>query len=113
MHPDTAADCSEPFSRAPRFPIQIPMRFRESGAKEWHEGKSINISRTGILFRSDMDVLPKTLLEMQIILPPEIVGKKQVQVRCWGPVVRMAPLAPDNDGTASAAVILRYRFHGE
>lgn len=113
MHTENAANQSEQISRACRFPIQIPLKFRESGSREWHAGQSINISRTGILFKSDIDVLPKTLLEMQILLPAEAVGKKHVHVRCWGPVVRMAPLVPDSGVTASAAIILRYRFHNE
>jgi hypothetical protein len=113
MCPDIVGYNSDHISRAPRFTIQMPLRFRESGAPEWHEGKSINISRTGILFQSDTDLPPNTLLEMKIMLPPEIVGKANVNVRCWGPVVRM--IVPDSEQgqTTSAAVILRYRFAGE
>jgi hypothetical protein len=110
MCPETAGNNSERTSRAPRFAIQMPLRFRASGATEWHEGKSINVSRTGILFQSDIDLLPNTLLEMQLILPPEIVGKANVNVLCWGPVVRMVVPISAKEQTTSAAVILRYRF---
>jgi hypothetical protein len=110
MCSDIAENNSDHISRAPRFAIQMPLRFRESGATEWHEGKSVNVSRTGILFQSGIDLLPNALLEMQILLPPEIVGKANVNVRCWGPVVRMVVPNSAKEQTTTAAVILRYRF---
>jgi hypothetical protein len=96
--------------RAFRYPIHTNIRIRKSGTADWHEGTTINISRTGILFQSDMDLPPRTLLEMQIILPPKVPGEPQANVLCWGPVVRLDSKLTEEGRTALAAVISRYRF---
>jgi hypothetical protein len=96
--------------RAFRYAIHIPVKFREKGTAEWHEGKTVNISRTGVLFQSDMKLPPKSLLEMQIVLPHELSGEPQANVRCWGPVVRSESAAAEQGLIALAASITRYRF---
>jgi hypothetical protein len=96
--------------RAFRYPIHMLIRFRKSGTADWHEGTTVNISRTGILFQSDMNIPPRTLLEMQIILPYEVSGEPQPNVLCWGPVVRLDSKLTEEGRTALAAVISRYRF---
>jgi len=101
--------CSYPeyILRAFRYAIPIPIQFCEKGATEWIEGTSVNISHTGILFRSESNLVPGTLLEMRIILPFEAAGKVRVSVLCWGPVVRTEGLI---GMTESAAAILRHYF---
>ncbi len=42
-----------PASRAPRFITQLPLTFRLPDGRGWHHGVSENISRSGILFRTD------------------------------------------------------------
>ena len=101
---------SELIPRAFRYAIHIPVRFREKGTAEWHEGKTVNISRTGILFQSDMNLPAKSLLEMQIVLPHALAGEPQANVRCWGPVVRSDQALSEEGRTALAASIRRYRF---
>jgi hypothetical protein len=100
-------------SRAFRYPIHTPIRFRKSGAAEWHEGMTVNISRTGIFFQSDMNLPPRTLLEMQISLPHEISGEPQANVLCCGPVVRLGTQPSKQEETSMAAAISRYRFGHE
>ena len=39
--------------RAPRYTLQIPLRYRQAGDPSWREGRSENISRSGVLFRTD------------------------------------------------------------
>jgi hypothetical protein len=100
-------------SRAFRYPIHTPIRFRKSDDVEWHEGMTLNISRTGIFFQSDMNLPPRTLLEMQISLPHGFSGEPQANVLCWGPVVRLDPKPSEQGETSMAAVISRYRFGHE
>ena len=95
--------------RASRFAIHTPVRYREAGAAAWHEGKSVNISRTGILFHAGQRLEPKTMLEMRIIFPPELTGKHVANVVCWGPVIRIEEPA-DASLSGIAAAIVRYRF---
>jgi hypothetical protein len=80
---------------------------------EWHEGKTINISRTGVLFQSDMNLPPRSLLEMQIVLPHEKEAAFQANVRCWGPIIRSDQDASEQGHIAFAASIRRYRFTRE
>jgi hypothetical protein len=96
--------------RAERFPIQTQMRFREKGEPGWNEGTTLNISRSGILFRTPRALQPNTVIEMQILFPAEITGGIPANVLAWGPIVRaQAPAGPNQD-PAQAAAILSYRF---
>ncbi len=92
-------------ARAPRFPIEAKMQYREGGESAWHEGTTINISRSGVLFKSDRTLEPRKVLEMRIAFPPEFTGDSETGVLCWGPVVRQT-----DDPPAMAATIFHYRF---
>jgi hypothetical protein len=93
--------------RAQRFPIKTSLQYRESGTVDWKIGTTVNISRSGLLFRAETDLDPKTLVEMQIVFSPEMTGTSEAKVVCWGPIVRKESLLPQ---PALAANILRYRF---
>jgi PilZ domain len=96
--------------RATRFPIRTAFRYRFRGESNWHEGTTINISRTGVLFRSKCEMTPRTILEMCITFPPEMTGQLQTRIICLGPVVRReAPIKPEVHSNVAAA-ILNYRF---
>lgn len=73
-------------------------------------GTTINISRSGVLFRADQELTPSTMLEMQIVFPTEVTGEVPTKVVCWGPVVRTVPPEPADGRPALAAAISRYRF---
>jgi hypothetical protein len=68
--------------RAPRFPLRMPLQYQKSGAPHWFEGKTLNISRTGILFRTDESVPKDATLDIRVEFP----GK--VTFSCQGSVVR-------------------------
>ena len=38
-------------TRAPRFSLRLPIRYRTVGEPAWHDGTTENISRSGVLFR--------------------------------------------------------------
>ena len=96
--------------RAARFVIQIPLRYRTSGETNWHEGRIENISRSGVLFRAEHHLEPKTPVEMSFVLPVEIGGEVGAEVICGGYIVRtVETLTPDNL-PGLAAAILDYRF---
>jgi hypothetical protein len=94
--------------RAQRFPIQTPVSYRASGETEWSQGTTVNISRSGVLFRAGREIEPKTVFEMRILFPPEITGGVPANVVCWGPAVRS-----ESGGSLVAAAILKYRFTRE
>ena len=85
-------------SRAQRFPIHIPLLYRMSGMPDWQDGRTVNISRTGILIRADETPRPESTLEIRLKFP------LNVTVSCHGSAVR-------SEESAFAVRIHRYRHH--
>ena len=68
--------------RARRFPIQVPIQYQKSGVPHWYEGKTLNISRTGILFQTDEALQKDATLDIRVEFPASGV------LVCQGSVVR-------------------------
>ncbi len=68
--------------RAQRFPMHLPMHYQRSGSPHWHDGRTVNISRTGILFQSDESLQQNAILEILVDLPTKVT------LSCQGAVVR-------------------------
>ena len=102
-----------PATRAQRFQLHLPLRYRRLGEKEWHEGKTENISRSGMLFQADEPLQPTVQLEINLVLPAEIAGLSDTEVVCRGEVVRTIESQGSALTPALAARILQYHFqHG-
>jgi len=102
-----------PPSRAQRFQLHLPLRYRRLGEKQWHEGKTENISRSGMLFQGDEVLQPSSQLEINLVLPAEIAGLSSTEVVCRGEVVRTIEPGSTTLNPALAARILQYHFqHG-
>ena len=88
--------------RAVRFPLQLPMRYRESGTLLWYAGKTVNISRTGILFKAEQEIPVQTALEMRIAFPPS----SKMTLICRGPVVRKQKnkMAPESSSLMATVI---------
>ena len=96
--------------RAPRFLIQSALRYRVGAETDWLEGETVNISRTGILFRAQRPETVKTPIEMSFNLPVTLGDESGAIVFCQGEVVRtVLPHASDSPPEL-AARILEYRF---
>ena len=74
--------------RAPRFPLECPLRYRSIGSSQWICGMTENIGRSGVLFRTDRIVDVETNVEVEITLTWEAGGS---QLSCSGRVVRAEP----------------------
>lgn len=111
--PTTRARHAPP-ARAQRFQLHLPLRYRRLGESQWHVGTTENISRSGLLFQSDDDVLqPNSQLEINLVLPAEIAGLAGTEVVCRGEVVRTVERQGESVSPALAARILQYHFqHG-
>ena len=97
-------------SRAPRYPIQVGLRYRPTSETEWHQGQTENISRSGVLFQADSALEVKTSVELSFPLPVEIGGEPGALVFCEGQIVRTV-LPPTTDARpALAAKILDFLF---
>ena len=93
------------YARAPRYRLQIPLRYRSTGDDEWRDGCTENISRSGVLFRADRLMPPQTRIEM--------LGGDEATVICRGRIVRTeqrAEDAEDDAGHVVAASIAGYRI---
>jgi PAS domain S-box-containing protein len=102
-----------PPTRAQRFQLHLPLRYRRLGEKEWHTGKTQNISRSGMLFQADEMLQPSSQLEINLVLPAEIAGLSETEVVCRGEVVRTVEGNEGSLSPALAARILQYHFqHG-
>src|SRR3954447_18558922 len=102
-----------PPARAQRFQLHLPLRYRRLGEKDWHDGKTENISRSGMLFQADEALQPNSQLEINLVLPAEIAGLSETEVVCRGEVVRTVEAQGSTLTPALAARILQYHFqHG-
>jgi len=102
-----------PPTRAQRFQLHLPLRYRRIGEKEWHAGKTQNISRSGLLFQADEVLQPSSQLEINLVLPAEIAGLSETEVVCRGEVVRTVERQEGSISPSLAARILQYHFqHG-
>ncbi|MGA8151244.1 MAG: ATP-binding protein [Terriglobales bacterium] len=98
-------------SRAQRFQLQLPLKYRQIGEQGWRAGTTENISRSGMLFRAEELLLPNVQLEINLVLPPEIAGLAAAEVICRGEVVRTIDAETPTMSPALAAKILQYHFH--
>jgi hypothetical protein len=96
--------------RASRFSIEIPFYFRQPGERGWIEGKTDNISRSGVLFRTSEVLEERTPVEMYFAFPLEVQGRPGARVTCRGQIVRTVPPDSEDALPALAATISRYRF---
>ena len=111
LHAPQAREVSS--ARAQRFYLQLPLRYRRLGEKEWHVGTTENISRSGMLFEADELLQPAAQLEINLVLPAEIAGLSSTEVVCRGEVVRTIQSRGETVSPALAARILQYHFqHG-
>jgi PAS domain S-box-containing protein len=102
-----------PLSRAQRFQLHLPLKYRRIDESLWHDGETKNISRSGLLFQAEDLLPPSAVLEINLVLPAEIAGLSPTEVVCRGEVVRTVQPAGEAMPPALAARILQYRFqHG-
>jgi hypothetical protein len=92
-----------------RFTMSLPLAVKvgsESGATE-KRGETRDVSFRGLYFLIDSSLEPGTPIEFVLTLPKEITMAGDVQIRCYGQVVRV----DDQNGRRGvAARIERYEF---
>jgi hypothetical protein len=94
-------------ARAQRFALELVLRYRRPGQTAWSEGRTENISRSGVLFRADGPLPVDAALELSFVLP---VGKAPTGVRCRGRIVRSVPAAGLDLLPGVAVAITDYRL---
>jgi hypothetical protein len=98
-----------PTERAPRYQVEMPLRFRRRGESDWQDGTMVNISLSGVLFRAEQMMEEGTPVEMNFVLPPEI-GWEPGGVVLWpAQIVRAVPPTTTDALPVLAAKILEPR----
>ena len=88
--------------RAQRFPLELPVRYRRVGETVWLDGKTENISHSGVLFRVEQPFDVDTPVEIRITLPATTSGSTGSEVLCQARIVR-AEVRPDPTVALAAA----------
>jgi PilZ domain len=86
--------------RARRFPLTLPIRCRRAGEAGWIDGLTINISSSGVLFRTSEPLDVNTQIEMRIVLGES--PARNGELRCDGHVVRIESIDPTARSMAAA-----------
>jgi len=89
-----------------RFPIEREVRYRvlnKRSSEETGEGKTINISSSGILFTSEHLLLPGRRMELAISWPAQLNNKTALKLVARGRVIRF-------EGGRAAIEIQQYEF---
>ncbi len=92
--------------RSDRFPIEREVRYRalsKRGGEEAGEGKTLNVSSSGILFTSGHLLLPGRRLELAISWPAQLNNQVPLKLVARGRVVRF-------DHGRAALEIQQYEF---
>jgi PilZ domain len=95
--------------RAPRFRLDLTVRYRPVGDVEWRQAQTGNISSSGVLVRADDDMPLDTRLEMRLALSLNELPARAGEVSCLGRVVRLVG-QPDADPHGFAVAIDEYAF---
>ncbi len=99
--------------RAQRYDLQLPVSYRAHGGSDWREGRTANISYTGVRFWTDQLLEAHTQVEIRLKLPA-VGGVTGTEIMCRGEIVR-AELPASRDAQPSlAAKFLECKFvHGQ
>ena len=97
-------------SRARRFGLQIPLRYRTDSQGGWHKGTTRNISRSGMLFHGDDWAAPRTPIELTLLLPRHLGVERAAEVLCRGMVTRSERRESAEGGPLMAIQISHYRL---
>jgi len=93
---------------ARRFKVELELRYRAvvPPSTSWGAGKTLDISRKGILFAADDSLAPSTLVEIVVDWPANTKGGVPLNLTIRGQVVRIQKGAVH----AIAVKFRRYEF---
>ncbi|HKB09070.1 MAG TPA: PilZ domain-containing protein [Vicinamibacterales bacterium] len=99
--------------RPQRFPLQLPVRYREIGKIDWSIGRTEDISRSGVFIRSGKQFDVEARVEMHVVLPPVASGPtptRPAEISCYGHVVRQVSEGNSRFPTGYGIAIDQYEF---
>lgn len=96
--------------RAKRFALHFPVYYREPESPTWFEGRTENISQSGLLFCGACALQLQTPVELRFELIAAVDGEVPAEVLCKGAVVRIEQSRGLETPAALAVAIKRYRL---
>ena len=96
--------------RAKRFALHFPVYYRLPESSTWFEGRTENISQSGLLFRGACPLGVESPVELQLEVVARIEGEAPAKVVCKGEVVRVEQSRVLHVPTALAVAIKDYRL---
>ena len=96
--------------RAQRFPIKVPMRYRKDKHANWVNGRTENISQSGLLFQAPEPLNPDTIVQICFSLPDNTEGESGATVLCEGRTVRTILPAASDESPSVAVKLFEYKL---
>lgn len=96
--------------QAERFPIRLPVRYREFGENDWHMGTTENISAAGIFFNCRQSAELHKHVEIDFVLRSGQSEPIGTHVVCLGEIVRKEFRTASTGLCTLAATIEEYRL---
>ena len=90
-------------ARDSRYPLVVPMEYRHTREQGWHEGRTINVSGSGVLFEGPQGLQTGTPVELRLSLRGVAPGIVPDRFSCTGRIMRVAPAAAEPSGSVMAA----------
>lgn len=84
-----------------------------AGETGWRDGTTENISRSGVLFRTEGALRVDTPIEMRLVLPVGGEVQQLPELFCSGHIVRTVVDPRKDQRPAFAAAITRYRIRAD
>ena len=98
--------------RPRRYALRLPVYFRELNSPTWLEGRTENISSTGILLHSSSPLAQETQLDLRLQVSLGTRGSGPIEIRCKCKVVRLEERIVPENPIAVAVKIGDYRIVG-
>lgn len=76
-------------ARERRLRHVVPVLYRVGENKDWLEGTSVNLSRSGLLFQGPSEASVGSQVELKLQMPEELTGEADAEVVCQAVVARV------------------------
>ena len=96
--------------RASRFALRLPVRYRLAGDPRWCQGRTENISYSGVLFRAEELINVNTPIELRVALSADTRERPHPEVFCHARIVRAVPPTHADPRPALAVRIEQYQL---
>ena len=83
-----------PIRRGRRFPVSWPVQYRRASDAEWLDGRTVNMSISGVLFVANSPPSPDDSLDLSIVIEGPDPRVPSSRISMTGRVVRTDPTVP-------------------